>query len=75
MECVRFLGRQGIAFQGNHDGDDNFTQLLLFHLDSAQQKRLSLPRNNILKKYSHHDFQNEILELMARQLLLKVLGE
>ena len=73
MECVKLLARQGIAFQGNHDGNDNFTQLLLFHLDAEQKKRLSLPRNNHLKKYSHHDFQNEMSTLMSRQVLLKVL--
>jgi len=29
MKRLQFLGRQGIAFRGNDDGNDNFIQLLL----------------------------------------------
>ena len=60
MECVQFLARQNIPFQGSHDGNGNFNQLLLFHLKgSKQKKRLLLPKKYQQKKYMHADYQNE----------------
>ena len=29
METLQYLARRGMALQGNEDGEDNFTQLLL----------------------------------------------
>ena len=76
MECVQFLARQNIPFQGSHDGNGNFNQLLLFHLkESKQKKRLLLPKKYQWKKYMHADYQNEILNLMANQVLRNVIGK
>ena len=66
MECVQFVARQGIVFQGSHDGNNNFSQLMLFHLIGSEQKeRLALPQNYQQKKYTHVDYQNEILSLIC----------
>ena len=72
MECIRFLARQGLAFKGN-DGNDNLTQLfkllnkndpaLLTHLDKESH------RESGQHKYMHNDVQNELIELMAKQVL------
>ena len=72
MECVKFLGRQGIAFQGE-GSNDNFTQLLLFQCNEEEKKRISSNRNHHKKKMSHSDYQNELLDLMAREVLIMLL--
>ena len=76
MECIRFLARQGLAFRGN-DGNDNLTQLfkLLNKNDPALLTRLD--KESHLEpgqhKYMHNDIQNELIELMAKQVLAKKL--
>ena len=72
MRSLCYLARQGIALQGTHN-EDNFTQLLLL---------LGTKDQNILKildqpgqKYIHHDVQNELLDIMARQVLSSKLDE
>ena len=76
MECIRFLARQGLAFRGN-DGNDNLTQLfkllnknepaLLTRLDKESHLEPDQP------KYMHNGIQNELIEIMAKQVLLKKL--
>jgi hypothetical protein len=76
MDCIRYLARQGIAFRGN-DGNDNLTQLfkLLCKDDTAFLKRLDKEADleSGQHKYLHNDIQNEIIDLMARQVLSKKL--
>ena len=70
MEYVQFLGRQVLPFQGEF-GNDNFTQLLIFRGkdDSHIAKRLLAPTNRQFKKYTHDEFQNELLDIMAKHFL------
>ena len=72
IRCLRFLARQGIDIQGN-PGDDNFTQLLklLGIKDPSIHSTLEKPR----LKYTHNDIQNELLDLMAQQVLREKLKE
>ena len=76
MECIRFLARQGLAFRVN-GGNDNLTQLfkLLNKNDPALLTRLD--KESHLEpgqhKYMHNDIQNELVELMAKQVLAKKL--
>ena len=76
MKCIRFLARQGLAFRGN-DGNDNLTQLfkLLNKNDPALLTRLD--KESHLEpgqhKYMPNDIQNELIELMAKQVLAKKL--
>ena len=74
MECLQFLGRQGIALRGNEDGNDNLTQLMLLrgkdHPDIV--KRITSHVSG-KKSYIHHDYQDELLNLMANQVLRKKL--
>ena len=73
IKCLRYLARQGMALQG-HNNDDNFTQLLYL---------LGTKDENITKhldgqggfKYTHHDSQNEILDIMASHVLRKKLAD
>ena len=70
MECVQFLGKQGIAFQGHSSDTDNFTQLLLLcgKDDVSILKRLQSTGGKLKSKYTH-EFQNELLDIMAKQIL------
>ena len=62
MECVQYLGRQGLAFQGEScDGNDNFTQLMKLRGKDDRKiiERLSADRKG-KRKYIHADYQNEL---------------
>lgn len=73
INCLRYLSRQGIALQGN-DENDNFTQLLrlLGTKDPNIMKHLD---GSVGYKYTHHDIQNEILNIMASHVLRRKLEE
>lgn len=76
-DCLRhifttaiFLGKQGLAFRRNPDEEGNFVELL--QLRAADSHSLG----SWLKKYrsyTSHQVQNEILELISRELLRLVL--
>lgn len=69
IRCLRYLGRQGIALQG-HNGNDNFTQLLLL-FGSKDNNITDHINGKIGHKYNHHDVQNELLNLMGSEVLRK----
>lgn len=67
INCLRYLSRQGLALQGQ-DGNDNFTQLL--HLLGTKDENIKKHLDDKMGyKYTHHDFQNEIIDVMASQVL------
>lgn len=75
MESVQYLARQGIAFQGSKtEGNDNFTQLMLLRGkdDPSIVQRLQGVRGD-KTKYTHTDYQNELLSIMANQAISKIL--
>ena len=73
MEPSQYLARQGIAFRGNDDFDDNCTQLLLLRAKDHPwiKERIMSKQCGGTKKYIHHHFQDEILDIMAKQVLRK----
>jgi hypothetical protein len=76
MECLQFLGRQGIALRGNEDGNDNLTQLLLLRgKDHPRVIQRIQSKESSKKRYTHHDYQDELLQIMANQVLRKKLRE
>ena len=66
---LQYLGRQGLALRGDQsDEDSNFIQLL--KLRSKKFSKLKQwHEKKKTEKYTSHDIQNEILMLMARQIL------
>ena len=76
MECIRFLSRQVLAFRGN-DGNDNLTQLFKLLNKNDPALLTCLDKESHLEsgqhKYMHNDIQNELIELMAKQVLAKKL--
>ena len=73
IRCVKYLGRQGIALQGNKD-EDNFTQLLSL-LGTKDENIIKTMKGEGGFKYTHHDTQNEILDIMAAHVLRKKLSD
>ena len=76
IRCLRYLGRQGIAFQGS-DGNDNLTQLLRL-LGTNDTNIADHLKGKSGYKYTHSDVQKEILNIMANLTLqekLKVIQE
>ena len=70
MRCLRYLARQGIAIQGTH-GNDNLTQLL--KLIGTKDASIIDRLNQGSQKFTHHDVQNELLDIMVKQVLSKKL--
>lgn len=68
LETLQFLGRQGIALRGDEsDADSNFIQLL--KLRSKDVPELTNWLQKKTEKYTSHDIQNEIIMLMAHQIV------
>ena len=70
METVQELRRQGIPFQGD-EGNDNFSRMLLLRGkdDPEVAKRVLDKTNTKLKKYTHDQYQNELIDIMAQHVL------
>ena len=73
MESLQCLTQQGISFHGNDDLENNFTQLLLRAKEYSWVKERIMSQESGTKKYNHHDFQDEIWNIMAKQILRKKL--
>ena len=74
ISSVIYLARQGIALRGHETDDGNFVQLLRLRQgdNSALEKWMNSGR---CKTYTSWAVQNELLELAARQLLLRLCDE
>ena len=74
LSSVRFLARQGLALRG--DGSDvssNLTQLLNVRAEDNPQILQWISKKAC--KHIHPENQNEILELMAHQVLRRILDD
>ncbi|XP_076352817.1 zinc finger MYM-type protein 1-like [Tachypleus tridentatus] len=67
IENLEFLARQGPALQGHSDEESNFIQL--YHLRAKDNSKMIEWLKKKTNKYVTHDVQNEILEVMALQVL------
>ncbi|XP_041472559.1 52 kDa repressor of the inhibitor of the protein kinase-like [Lytechinus variegatus] len=70
VQNIQFLGRQGLAFQGKEDVDSNVLQL--YHMRATDDPRMLDWLKKKTNKYMSHDIQNEMLEIMALQVLREV---
>eukprot|EP00731_Ephydatia_muelleri_P010741 Em0005g1327a len=74
LSSVRFLARQRLALRG--DGSDvssNLTQFL--HVRAKGNPKMLQWITKKACKHMHHDNQNEMLELMAHQVLRRILDD
>ena len=70
---LRYLIREGIALQG-HKGEDDFTQLMVF-LGTKDENIRDHLNKLLVNKYTSHDIQNEVLEIMVHHALLEKIEE
>ena len=68
IRCLRYLARQGTALQGNKS-NDNFSQLMML-LGTKDKSVVAYLDGTIESKYTHHDIQNELLNITSRHVLL-----
>ncbi|KAJ8018695.1 Zinc finger MYM-type protein 1 [Holothuria leucospilota] len=73
IECLQFLGRQGIPIQGNTEDQSNFIQLL--KLRAQDNPFISKWLNSKEEKYTNHDIQNEIFEIMAHNVICDIVQD
>ena len=70
-ENIRYLSRQGIAFRGDGDEvDSNFMQLM--HLRALDDPDLVSFLSKKTNKYTSPQIQNELIKIMALQILWHV---
>lgn len=69
VSALRFLARQGLASRGDglHEEDGNFNQLL--KLTSSSDPALAEWLQRKSSKYTGHNMQNEILQVMAHRII------
>ena len=73
IECVQFLARQGLAFQGHTEGESNFAQLL--KLRSKDRPELVAWLNKTSDKYTSHDVQNELIAIFASKVVQDLVSD
>ncbi|KAK7874111.1 hypothetical protein R5R35_004654 [Gryllus longicercus] len=74
FSTLRVLGRQGLAIRGaQNDESSNFMTILKARAEDVKELEDWLQRSG--HKWLHHEIQNEILEAMARDVLLKIMEE
>ena len=68
------MGRQGIPLRGKEEGNDNFTQLLPLRGKDHPfiTERLTSTREHG-SLYVHHNYQNDLINIISKQLLRKKL--
>ena len=76
ISSIRFLARQGLALKGNGAGepDSNFIQLLHVRAEDKNYGKLTEWMKRKSSKYTSHDIQNEILQVMALTVLRKIVS-
>ena len=72
LSSVRYLARQGLALRGDDDTESNLIQLL--HLRAQDKPQLLKWLERSSRKYTSHENQNEMLEIMAHQIMRKLRG-
>ncbi len=71
LSNIRFLARQGLAFRGDgSECDGNFSQLL--KLRGEEDPSISEWLARKANKYTSHEVQDEILRIMAHQILRQI---
>ena len=74
MESLQYFGSECIPLRGKEEGNDNFTQLLLLR---GKDHPFIIERLTSTREhgglYVHHNYQNDLINIMSKQLLRKKL--
>ena len=74
LSCLRFLCRQGLPIRGHGtEEDSNYIQLL--QLCGEDDNRISKWLHKKTNKYTSGEAQNELLKIMAHQVLRKIAND
>ena len=73
IECLQFLARQGLAFQGNTEEESNFLQLL--KLRAKDRPELLVWLNRTADKYTSHEIQNELIAIIASRVIQDLVSD
>ena len=72
-ECLQYLVRQGQAMQGDTNDESNFIQLLKLRGKDQPLLLKWLERNE--HRFTSHDIQNEIIDIMANHVVRDLVSE
>lgn len=74
LSSIMFLARQGLALRGDGAGepDSNFIQLLQLRAQDEDDSKLAGWMKRKSSKYTSHDIQNEILQIMTLSVLRQI---
>ena len=71
VETLQFLARQGLARRGDNSGDDSiFIHTLQLRAKDIPQLTDCMKRKQ--NKFMSHDFQNEIIQIIAYQITREI---
>ena len=74
MSIIRFLARQALPLRRDgNEKDSNFYQLLVLRSESMPEIKAMMEKKQL--KYTSHEIQNELLNIMAQQVLRKVVHQ
>ena len=73
IESLQYLARQGTAVQGNDDKESNLIQLL--KLRAKHDRALVNWFSSKGDKYTSHEFQNELISIMANHTVRDLVTE
>ena len=74
LQNTQFLARQGLAFQGNDYKESNFLQLMKLR-GKDDDSNIELWIQKKTDKYTSHDIQNKILDIMAKSVLREIVDQ
>ena len=75
LSSVRYLARQGLALRKVDDTESNLIQLLQLRADHEDNARIHNWLAKATRKYTSHENQNEMLNIMAQQVQRKILDD
>lgn len=67
LSSFRYLARQGLALHGGDDAESNLIQLLQHRAEDDPKLKQWLQKSS--RKYTSHENQNKMLEIMAHHVL------
>ena len=75
LSNVRFLARQALPLRGDNAGEPNSNFNQLYHLRAEENPYLYQWLDRKGDRYTHHEIQNEMMKLMAHQVLREIGAE
>ena len=69
---LQYLARQGLSFRGHIEENGNFYQLIKLCSDDCDDLRLWLQQK---RAFMSHEVQNEVLQIMAHQILRSIIKD